>query len=111
MPSERFRQVVTSEDELRAAVGYPSELAIKKQRPALDERSRALIARSPFDADDRGELPHAALLARRQRAPGGTAGVPVRLWLKARRSASAAFQRGKRIRENPRRPRMSSKVE
>jgi PPOX class probable FMN-dependent enzyme len=48
MATPRFQRIVTSEDELRAVVGHPSELAIKKERPALDARSRAFIARSPF---------------------------------------------------------------
>ena len=43
-----FRQVVSSEAELREAIGEPSELVLKKQLPALDAHCRAFIARSPF---------------------------------------------------------------
>jgi PPOX class probable FMN-dependent enzyme len=43
-----FRDVVTSEDELRAIVGRPSELAIRKEISYLDAHCRAFIARSPF---------------------------------------------------------------
>src|SRR3989442_14657851 len=43
-----FRQIVTSDRELRDIVGEPSELALKKQLPMLDAHCRAFIARSPF---------------------------------------------------------------
>jgi predicted pyridoxine 5'-phosphate oxidase superfamily flavin-nucleotide-binding protein len=44
-----FRDLVTSVDELRAIVGgEPSELARRKELPALDVHARAFIARSPF---------------------------------------------------------------
>lgn len=45
---QQFTDYVTSEDELRALVGEPRELVIKKQLPALDRHCRAFIARSPF---------------------------------------------------------------
>jgi PPOX class probable FMN-dependent enzyme len=37
-----------TETELRAAIGEPMELAVQKVRPALDEHSKAFIARAPF---------------------------------------------------------------
>ncbi len=43
-----FEHVVKSIEELRDKVGEPSELARKKQIPALDAHCRAFIARSPF---------------------------------------------------------------
>jgi PPOX class probable FMN-dependent enzyme len=43
-----FRQVVGSETELRAVVGQPSELALRKEIPRLDGHCRDFIARSPF---------------------------------------------------------------
>jgi len=43
-----FKQVLTSEAEIRAMVGHPSERAVIKERTALDEQSRAFIALSPF---------------------------------------------------------------
>jgi PPOX class probable FMN-dependent enzyme len=43
-----FRDVVTSEDALRAIVGVPSEVARAKQIAALDAHCRDFIARSPF---------------------------------------------------------------
>jgi uncharacterized protein len=43
-----FRDIVTSETELRAVLGQPSELALKKQISTLDEHCRAFIAQSPF---------------------------------------------------------------
>src|SRR2546427_8249156 len=43
-----FHQIVASDRELRAIVGLPGELALKKQLPMLDAHCRAFIARSPF---------------------------------------------------------------
>ena len=43
-----FRDAITSEEELRALVGKPSELAIRKEIAYLDAHCRAFIARSPF---------------------------------------------------------------
>jgi len=43
-----FRDVVTDEKDLRALLGTPSEVALKKQIAALDGHCRALIAHSPF---------------------------------------------------------------
>src|SRR5262249_57629143 len=43
-----FKAVVTSESELRALMGTPSEGAVKKDLAPLDEPSRAFIGRSPF---------------------------------------------------------------
>lgn len=48
MLSYPFRQPVTSEEEVRAIAGTPSEMAVKKQLAALDEHARGFIARSPF---------------------------------------------------------------
>lgn len=44
----QFMNCVTTEAELRALVGEPRELVIKKQLPALDRHCRAFIALSPF---------------------------------------------------------------
>lgn len=58
MTETPFGDVVTSEDELRAFLGEPNELAVRKQRDALDHHTRALIACSPLvlvgTADARG---------------------------------------------------------
>jgi uncharacterized protein len=48
MDETPFRDVVESADALRALVGRPSELAIRKEIPHLDAHCRAFIARSPF---------------------------------------------------------------
>src|SRR5215217_2818559 len=45
---QRFADVVETEEELRALLGQPSELVIRKQLPQLDEHCRAFIALSPF---------------------------------------------------------------
>jgi PPOX class probable FMN-dependent enzyme len=43
-----FRDLVTSEEALRALVGRPSELALKKQIATLDAHCRDFIAHAPF---------------------------------------------------------------
>ena len=43
-----FRDVITDEKDLRALLGSPSELALKKQIARLDEHCRAFIAHAPF---------------------------------------------------------------
>lgn len=46
--SEPFKDVVTSREELRAMLGEPSELALKKQLDRLDAHCRTFLAKSPF---------------------------------------------------------------
>jgi PPOX class probable FMN-dependent enzyme len=48
MADHLFRHIITSEAELRALRGTPTERAVKKQLAALDEHCRAFIAASPF---------------------------------------------------------------
>jgi PPOX class probable FMN-dependent enzyme len=43
-----FTDVVTSEAALRALLGEPSELVVRKQLSALDQHCRAFIALAPF---------------------------------------------------------------
>jgi uncharacterized protein len=43
-----FKNIVTSEQELRDLLGAASPRSILKERPALDEHCRAYIAASPF---------------------------------------------------------------
>ena len=45
---QTFTQRVTSREELRAIVGGPTDLVVRKQLAALDRHCRAYIARSPF---------------------------------------------------------------
>ena len=47
-PARQFTEVVASEEELRALLGHPSELASRKAQPRLDAHCRAFIAMSPF---------------------------------------------------------------
>jgi len=72
MTTQRFRNVITSIDELTQLLGSPSESTVKKQLAALDEHMTAFIASSPFlllgtadaggccDVSPRGGLPAAA---------------------------------------------------
>jgi hypothetical protein len=54
MPSDstilqhRFRDIVTSEEELRAVVGHPPRRSVDKVVRIIDEHSRRFIARAPF---------------------------------------------------------------
>lgn len=45
---QRFRNVVMTEDELRAVLGHPKQRTIDKVVTSLDEASRRFIAASPF---------------------------------------------------------------
>jgi len=45
-----FRDLITDEKDLRALLGSPSEVALKKQITRLDEHCRAFIAHAPFVA-------------------------------------------------------------
>jgi len=46
--ARQFTEVVTTEAELRALLGHPSERVIKKELPTLDVHCRAFIALAPF---------------------------------------------------------------
>ena len=48
MGVDMFKDVVTSVEELRALMGEPSELALRKDIGRLDQHCRAFIARAPF---------------------------------------------------------------
>ncbi|MGN6360822.1 MAG: pyridoxamine 5'-phosphate oxidase family protein [Thermomicrobiales bacterium] len=50
MPASAFTDTIASEAELRALLGEPSALVIRKQLPALDRHCRAFIALAPFVA-------------------------------------------------------------
>jgi uncharacterized protein len=66
---EIFKEVVSSEEELRSIIGYPSELAKRKVISYIDHHCRDFISRSPFvvistadssgfcDASPRGDMP------------------------------------------------------
>ncbi len=43
-----FKETISTEDELRSLVGYPSDLAIQKTIFHLDDHCRHFIAQSPF---------------------------------------------------------------
>ena len=44
----RFREIVTSEDEIRAVVGYPPQRSMAKVINSIDEYSKRFIAHAPF---------------------------------------------------------------
>ncbi len=45
---ERFRDVVTCEEELRAVVGHPPQRSVAKVVQVIDEHGRRFIAHAPF---------------------------------------------------------------
>ncbi|MFE0757515.1 MSMEG_1061 family FMN-dependent PPOX-type flavoprotein [Inquilinus sp. NPDC058860] len=45
---DRFRDVVTSEEELRTVVGYPPKRSVDKVVRVIDDHSRRFIAHAPF---------------------------------------------------------------
>lgn len=47
-PDSRFSEIVTTEAQLRAVIGYPSHRVVGKHIDALDGHCRAFISRSPF---------------------------------------------------------------
>src|SRR5688572_29776810 len=44
----QFAEVIDSEEELRAIIGWPMQRTIDKSNPSLDEYCSEFIARSPF---------------------------------------------------------------
>lgn len=72
MSIDRFRQVMTSADELTELLGSPSESGVKKQLSELDVHMTEFIATSPFmllgtvgsdgrcDVSPRGDMPDVA---------------------------------------------------
>ena len=48
MTAQPFSTVITTEAELRALMGEPSELSLRKQQSALDVHCRAFIGLAPF---------------------------------------------------------------
>ncbi|EFH81830.1 pyridoxamine 5'-phosphate oxidase family protein [Ktedonobacter racemifer] len=48
MDAPRFQEIISSEEELRELLGFPSELVVRKQLSALDEHCYNFIAHSPF---------------------------------------------------------------
>ncbi|MDE0592018.1 MAG: pyridoxamine 5'-phosphate oxidase family protein [Dehalococcoidia bacterium] len=60
MSAHSFEQVITSEDEIRAILGYPGQRAADKVIDHIDEHCAALIAHSPFlvisSADSDGNM-------------------------------------------------------
>ena len=48
MIQSKFKDIVTSEEELRDLMGFPSDLVVRKQLAYLDEHCQNFIARSPF---------------------------------------------------------------
>jgi PPOX class probable FMN-dependent enzyme len=69
-----FQQTITNQDELRALIGTPGEIAIRKEIPFLDDHCRTFIANAPIvlvgtagasgraDVSPRGDGPGFALV-------------------------------------------------
>jgi hypothetical protein len=56
----RFKDVITTEEQLTGVLGMPSKLAVDKAQTSLDQYSKALIEHSPFmliaSSDANGDL-------------------------------------------------------
>ncbi len=74
----RFRDTVTSEEQLRSVVGQPAERAFAKVVRVLDEHARRFIAHAPFvfvaSAGDDGTLDISP--------KGDPAGLRARCWMR-----------------------------
>lgn len=46
--SQSFSDVITNKDDLRALIGFPSELSLRKEITWLDNHCQLLISQSPF---------------------------------------------------------------
>jgi len=74
MITSKFRDIITSEKVLRDLIGFPSDLAMRKQLSSLDHHCQNFIARSPFlligtvdasgacDVSPRGDAPGFVLI-------------------------------------------------
>jgi uncharacterized protein len=48
MITSKFQDIITSVEELRALIGFPTDKSIRKQQTRLDDHCQNFIARSPF---------------------------------------------------------------
>lgn len=46
--ASRFKEVITTEEQLREIIGHPHQLVLDKTQPHLDEYTLGFIAKSPF---------------------------------------------------------------
>jgi len=48
MTTPKFQDIITSEEELRALIGYPADKSVLKRHGYLDDHCQNFIAQSPF---------------------------------------------------------------
>jgi PPOX class probable FMN-dependent enzyme len=96
-----FKDVVGTLDELRALMGEPSEIALRKDIGRIDEHCRAFIARAPFvlvaTADTKGRCD----VSPKGDAPGFVLVVDERTLLIPDRPGNKRFDGMRNLLENP----------
>ena len=97
-----FKDVVGSLDELRALMGEPSEIALRKDIARIDEHCRAFIARAPFVLVATADRAGRCDVSPKGDAPGFVLVVDERTLLIPDRPGNKRFDGMRNLLENPR---------
>jgi len=97
-----FKDVVGSLDELRALMGEPSEIALRKDIARIDEYCRAFIARAPFVLVATADRAGRCDVSPKGDAPGFVMVLDERTLLIPDRPGNKRFDGMRNLLENPR---------